>query len=198
MHTNSKLLFEKYASRYFHSGMKVLEVGPDAFPSSYRKIIANKHIIWDTLDIYDSSELTYPNSNLYSFAIADNEYDIVLSGQVIEHIAKIWRWMPEVARVTRPHGRVITISPVSWPYHEAPIDCWRMFPDGMRALCEDSDLRVETSLFESLELPTFKRALPGLSAEYQRWSIRLCFRLLGIFGFPVEKSFDTITIAIKG
>jgi hypothetical protein len=197
MHTNSKLLFEKYARRYFDSGMKVLEIGPDGFPSSYRKIVANENISWDTLDIYESSALTYSKSNLYSFAIPDDTYDIVLSGQVLEHIAKIWRWMPELARVTKPQGRVITISPVSWPYHEVPIDCWRTFPDGMKALCEDSNLRVEVSLFESLELPISRRALPGRSAESQRWQVRLCFRLLGIFGFPVEKAFDTITIAVK-
>jgi SAM-dependent methyltransferase len=177
--------------------MRVLEIGPDGFPSTYRKMILHEGIQWDTLDIQDSPHLAYPRSQLYSFPVADDTYDIVVSGQVIEHVAKIWRWMPELARVTRPSGLVITISPLSWPYHEAPIDCWRIYPEGMKALCEDAGLSIETSFCGSLELPTYIRCLPGRSPEYQSRKLRFCFRLLGLFGFPVEKAFDTITIARK-
>lgn len=160
-------------------------------------MIPSEGMQWDTLDIYDSPNLTYPKSELYSFPVADNTYDIVLSGQVIEHVAKIWRWMPELARVTKPSGVVITVNPSSWPYHEAPIDCWRMYPEGMKALCEDAGLCVETSICGSLELPNFIRSVPGRSPEWQPRIQRYSFRLLGLFGFPVEKAFDTITIARK-
>jgi SAM-dependent methyltransferase len=197
MHVNSKLLFDKYARPCFSTKMRVLEVGPDRFPSSYRKIAALDDLHWDTLDIYDSPKLTYPKSQLYSFPIPDGTYDIVLSGQVIEHVAKVWQWMRELARVAKPGGLVITISPSSWPYHEAPIDCWRMYPEAMKALCEDAGLAVETCFFGSLETPFFKRAIPGRSARYQPIPVRYMFRLLGLFGFPVEKAFDTITIARK-
>ena len=197
MHTNSKFLFAKYASPCFHSGMRVLEIGPDRFPSTYRAMVPCKGMQWDTLDISDSPKLTYPKSQLYSFPIADDTYDIVLSGQVIEHVAKIWRWMQELARVTKPGGLVITISPSSWPYHEAPIDCWRMYPEGMKALCEDAGLSVKTSFFGSLELPEFTEAIPGRSPEFQPEKLRRCFEVLGLYGFPVEKAFDTITIAGK-
>jgi SAM-dependent methyltransferase len=197
MHRNSLLLFEKYALRCFVDNMRVLEIGPGGFPSDYQRSIQFANITWHTLDISDSPSLTYPKSPIYCFPIADNTYDLVLSGQVIEHVAKIWRWMPELARVTRPGGHVITINPTSWPFHEYPIDCWRIFPDGMRALSEDSGLLVETSVCESLELPNTRRALPGRSPEFQDFKTRLAFRLLGVVGFPVEKAFDTITIARK-
>ena len=36
MHANSKLIFEKYATSYFPPGTRVLEIGPDGFPSAYR------------------------------------------------------------------------------------------------------------------------------------------------------------------
>jgi SAM-dependent methyltransferase len=113
-------------------------------------MMTHEDIQWDTLDIYDSPNLTYPKSETYSFPISDNTYDIVISGQVIEHVAKIWRWMPELARVTKPVGLVITVNPSSWPFHEAPIDCWRMYPDGMKALCEDAGLLIEQSFSDRL------------------------------------------------
>lgn len=197
MHTNSKLLFEKYVRNYFKTGMRILEIGPDNFPSTYGKLINIEGLQWDTLDIYDSPNLTYSNSDIYSFAIPDESYDLVLSGQVIEHVAKIWRWMPEVARVTKKGGVVITVNPVSWPYHEVPIDCWRIYPDGMRALCEDAGLSVELSVCESLEEPETDRFLPGRSSEHQPAKVRKAFKFLHYFGFPIEKSFDTITIARK-
>ncbi len=196
MHRNSQLLFEKHALNCFAPGMRVLEIGPGAFPSDYQKTV-KAQVQWDTLDIYDSPSLTYPKTPLYEFPIPNDSYDVVLSGQVIEHVAKIWRWMQELARVTKPGGCVITINPASWPFHEYPIDCWRIFPDGMKALSEDSGLVVEKSVCESLELPGNRRALPGKSPEFQHPLVRWTFRILGMGGFPVEKSFDTITIARK-
>ena len=197
MHQNSRLLFSNYALQFFEPGMRVLEIGPDAFPSTFRKMVTISEIQWDTLDIYDSPSLTYPNSAPYRFNIPDNSYDLVLSGQVIEHVARIWRWMPEVARVTKPGGHVITINPVSWPYHEAPIDCWRIFPEGMKALCEDAGLQVVQSLFDSLEKPDRPNVLPGRSLGWQpkrSLPLRILHRILKV---PFEKAYDAITIARK-
>ena len=73
--------------------------------------------------------------------------------------------MREVARVCKAGGIVITINPVSWPYHEAPIDCWRAYPEGMKALYEDSKLEVIFSGWESLEEPQFRNYMPGASRE---------------------------------
>lgn len=65
-------------------------------------------------------------SSEYEFPIPSDSYDIVLSGGVIEHVRKVWVWIREVARVCKIGGLVITVAPASWPYHVAPIDCWRL------------------------------------------------------------------------
>ena len=216
MHNNSRLLFEKYAKPFFFPGAKVLEIGPDAFPSTYRNCLDVADMTWHTLDIFDSPQLTYPKSPLYDFPIPDGSYDIILSGNVIEHVARhievprgvaagnviehvarIWRWMPELARVTKPGGFVITINPVSWPFHEVPIDCWRIYPDGMKALSEDSGLVLENSVCECLEKPFVRKVYGGMSAEFQGPKERLFSRLLGPLGFPIQKAYDTVTIARK-
>lgn len=44
MHTNSKLIFKKHALSYFNSNTRVLEFGPDSFPSTYQKIVNNDPI----------------------------------------------------------------------------------------------------------------------------------------------------------
>jgi SAM-dependent methyltransferase len=197
MHTNSKLIFEKYATQYFPQGTRVLEIGPDGFPSAYRSMVDRGGLGWDTLDVYQHPSLTHVAASEYSFPIADDAYDVVLSGQVIEHVRKIWVWMREVARVCKPGGTVITINPVSWPYHEAPIDCWRAYPEGMKALYEDSALEVLVSHWESLEEPRYRKYIPGASREARSRTLGIATRLLGRFGFPVERAYDTITIGRK-
>lgn len=197
MHTNSKLLFQKHAKEYFPPDLRVLEIGPDGFPSSYQSIVADSSITWDTLNINGDARLTYRASSEYVFPIPDNTYDLILSGQVIEHVRKPWVWIKEVARVCKAGGTVITINPVSWPYHEAPIDCWRAFPEGMKALYEDASLEVTFSFWGSLERVNSKRRIPGVSAEWQSKRLRTAYRVLGFLGFPVECAYDTITIGKK-
>jgi len=143
MHLNSSLLFKRYAQDLFRNGVSVLEIGPDAFPSAYQKIVNDPSIKWETLDMQALPSLTYVSLNECTFPIESNSFDIVLSGQVIEHVRRPWAWVRELARVCKAGGIVITISPINWEYHEAPIDCWRIYPDGMRALYLEADLNVE-------------------------------------------------------
>jgi SAM-dependent methyltransferase len=197
MHTNSRLLFEKYAKQYFHPHMRVLEIGPDAFPSTHQKIFNDPTITWDTIDILDNPKLTYRQTSDYSFPIQPDTYDVVLSSNVLEHVRKSWVWMKEVARVTKPGGHVITVTPVSWPFHEAPVDCWRTYPDGLRALHDEAGLTTVMATFDSLEGPPFKRYLPGRCWDWLGPRTRLIYHVVSRLGFPAERAYDTIGIAQK-
>lgn len=197
MHTNSRLLFETYALPSLKPGMRILEIGPESFPSTYQRMAEHLAPEWHTLDVGENPKLTYPASREYSFDIPDESYDVVVSANVIEHVKKPWRWIPELARVTRPGGLVITVNPVSWTYHESPVDCWRIYPEGMRALYEDAGLTVTFSRWESLEPSRFRRHYPGISLEQQSRKKRLVNNVLGFLGMPVERSYDTITMGRK-
>ena len=167
MHDNSVLLFRKYVVPFVSSGAHVLEIAPDSDPSTYRRQVSVP-VTWSTADLASqvdlhgdrlwgtggAAALTYTMQSEYAIPAPDGTFDVVLSGNVIEHVRRPWIWMQELARVCRPGGVVATITPVSWPYHEAPIDCYRIYPEGMRTLCEDAGLTVELALFESLEVTT--------------------------------------------
>jgi len=153
MHPNAVKIFEQYAAPHFEPGMKVLELGP-CFPLVYRKRLEGLNLQWDTLDIDDSPNLTYPKSDPYRFPIPDETYDIVFSSQVMEHVPAPWKWLKEVSRVCKRGGKVITILPTNWGFHEFPMDCWRAYPDGMKALYQDAGLETEFAAAESLEKPS--------------------------------------------
>lgn len=197
MHENSILLLQEYGKPYFRNNNRVLEIGPHCFPTTYQTIVGHDSITWHTLDMSDDPNLTYHSRDEYSFPVDDDAYDVVIAGQVLEHVRKIWVWMKEVARVCRTGGHVIMISPCSWPYHEAPVDCWRTYPEGMKALYEDAGLHVVKSWWGSMEVPYFKLYIPGRSAAQQGRRRRLVNRLLGRFGIPVERAYDCITIGRK-
>jgi SAM-dependent methyltransferase len=201
MHLNCQHLFAKYALDCFKNTPVVLEIGPDADPSGHRRQVTTPIDRWDTLELVQRSvPVTHIANSDYSFPIADDTYDIVLASNVIEHVRKIWRWLPELARVTRPGGFVIIINPVSWHHHGFPADCWRIYPDGMHALCEDSNLTVRLSRFENAQLSKIQHRFPRFvnrSHVPQRLSgmIGLFHKILRPLSF--DGAFDTITIAQK-
>ena len=158
MHLNSRLLFQKYAPQVFQDYQRVLEIGPDGFPSTYQRLLGNPTLHWQTLDITGDERLTFHAIDEYTFPMPADLFDVVISGQVIEHVRKTWTWIREVARVCKPGGHVVTVNPVSWGYHEAPIDCWRIYPEGMRTLYDEAGLEVEHCVAESLE--TWLHRLP--------------------------------------
>lgn len=201
MHENCIQLFNQYAITHFSKDKSVLEIGPEFVPSTYCSLVGKAAKSWDYVDLKDRPGITYRATGEYSFPIDDNKYDIVISANVLEHVRKIWTWTRELTRVCRPGGLVITVNPASWPFHESPYDCWRVYPDGMRALYEDSGLEVLTSVFESLEDPGRKRYIPGRSKadrlEDIGWKGRLIDPFLRLLGVPTERSYDTITIGKK-
>jgi SAM-dependent methyltransferase len=200
MHRNARFILDKHGKEFFKPGSSVLELGPDGAPSTFQRMVGRDTARWDTLDIGTTyTQPTWLVTDAYKFPVPSNTYDIVLSGQVIEHVPKIWRWFPELARMCKPGGLVITINPVSWHYHEAPVDCWRIYPEGMKALADDAGLEVLSSIWESVEFDRIpflpqrvraeKRFLMLLFGPF--WAMHRVLRI------PFQGSFDTITIARK-
>lgn len=206
MHSNSILMFERHALPLITDGLTVLEIGPDASPSTYQRLVTAE-VSWVTTDLaserteqgrrWGTGETTMLMTDEYVIPADDGTFDVVLSGQVIEHVRAPWRWMAELVRVCRPGGRVITVSPVSWPYHEAPIDCWRIYPEGMRSLCEEAGAEVELAIWDSLE-DRPRHWYPGMTKGHGLGPRgRLKVRALELLGWPLPVAFDAVTVARK-
>lgn len=68
--------------------------------------------------------------------IPDNTYDYVISITVFEHIEFPWLTFLEMVRVVKENGLLYIIAPSQGGYHQGYLDCWRILPDGMRALAK--------------------------------------------------------------
>lgn len=215
MHLNSKLLFEKYAIQYFEKNQSILEIGPAGNPSYYSRLVNMPSLKWHTLDIQEYigkgeiNPLHIISREEYTYPIEDDTFDIVLSGQVMEHVKNIWSWVDELKRITKKDGLIIIISPISWPYHEAPVDCWRIYPEGMTTLMEEKGLKVIKCLFESLEKDLLKRNTrtePGKTTLSKKGRLSTFWRLIEMghsipilrwFLRRVPVSYDNICICQK-
>ena len=138
MHLNSISLFHQFAAKHFTRDSAVLELGPDFGCAPITPV----YKLWHTTSPFPDDRLTFTCGE-YTIPVPANTYDIVFSANVIEHVRKPWVWLRELVRVCTLGGYVITICPANWPRHEDPIDCWRIYPDGMKALYEDVGLEIE-------------------------------------------------------
>lgn len=150
MHNNCMSLYRTYGQFFVHG--RVLEIGPDALPSSLQQVSAN-YTAWETADISDRAGLTYPGCNEKTLPMAQDTFDSVVAANVLEHVRFPWVFVWEIARVLQPGGHVVISAPSAYVYHAHPVDCWRVWPEGMRALFDWAELQVVT-IQSSTESPT--------------------------------------------
>ncbi|MFT3980973.1 MAG: methyltransferase domain-containing protein [Ferruginibacter sp.] len=163
-HLNSRLLWHKYAEQHFGKEDRVLEIGPQGYPSYYEQALQKKYDAPDytVLDIrtnFISGAEQHPrfilSEDALHYPIEDNAFDIVFSDQVLAHVEYFWAWYGELIRITKKGGYIITINSYSYPSCPSPIDAWRVHSDGMKALNKYYNIETILSVTESAELAAF-------------------------------------------
>jgi SAM-dependent methyltransferase len=126
--------------------LSILDVGSikiigEGILQTYRDLLLEEN--YKGLDIVEGPNVDIVVKDAYNWIEIKNEsFDIVISGQAFEHIKYIWLTMGEIIRVLKKDGLVCIIVPSCGPVHRYPVDCWRIFPDGMRALAEINNIEV--------------------------------------------------------
>lgn len=92
------------------------------------------------MDLAPGPNVDFVSPDPYHFPFADNQFDLVVSSSTMEHVEAIWLWVPELVRVLRPGGLLAIVTHTKWMYHPHPVDCWRIMPDGMSYLFDQTKL----------------------------------------------------------
>jgi SAM-dependent methyltransferase len=90
-------------------------------------------------------------------------YDLILSTQVLEHVPDPQQYLVECKRLLRSGGRLVLSTHGTFHDHACPHDYWRWTADGLRITLERSGFRVS----RLLKLTSGPRALLYLNRSLQ-------------------------------
>ena len=117
-------------------GGSVLDVGSMDINGTYKPLF-NENWDYKGLDVAPGKNVDIVGEP-YKYPLADNSFDLVISGQCLEHVEDTHAWTDEVIRVAK--GLIIIVVPCMWDMHMDSVhypgstDCWRVYPDGLRYL----------------------------------------------------------------
>lgn len=160
MHSSSYNEMKKFVLKYLptYIELKVLDIGSQIVkqpyydsPNSYKYLI-DKNFKYIGMDIEKGENVDIVVEDPYSWSIIeDNSFDVVISGSALEHMKFPWLAMKEIHRVLKKDGLCCVIAPSAGFIHQYPIDCYRYFVDGMRALAEYAGIEVLECYTNSIE-----------------------------------------------
>jgi SAM-dependent methyltransferase len=112
--------------------------------TTHRDLLAGRDCAVLGLDIVGGRNVDVVMSRRrpYRIPLASNSVDIVFCGQVFEHVPFFFASMLELQRILRPGGRIFLTVPSRGHRHNV-YDCWRFYPDGLRAMAAFSGLELE-------------------------------------------------------
>ena len=152
MHIQSYNLMKEFLDKQDKTKeLNVLEVGSCRITGrNYRELTENENWKYTGLDLAPGDNVTLLVEDPYNYPLEDNSFDIIISGQTLEHVKYIWLWIKELHRLTKKGGKVCVIAPSRGKRHHRP-DYWRIQPDGMKALLEyggfkniEADIHLES------------------------------------------------------
>ena len=121
----------------------ILDIGSQDVNGSYRELFNSPAWRYLGVDMVPGKNVDILLSNPYRFKeIRSSSVDVVISGQALEHVEFFWITMLEMARVLKRGGVCCIIVPSAGPEHRFPVDCWRFYPDGLKALARYARLDV--------------------------------------------------------
>ena len=154
MHTTSMTSMKLFMDKYVKAGDSILDVGSAIVLNqgmSYRDIIP-EDTFYTGIDVADGENVDIVINDSYNWNLG-KIFDVVISGQALEHIEYPWLTMAEISKNLKVGGYCCIIVPHIWLIHRFPIDTYRYNPDGLEALGKWAGLEVvDTYVGESTGL----------------------------------------------
>lgn len=134
---------DRYLTPWQGRPLRIFDIGSQDVNGSYRPLFTQGAWEYVGVDMAPGRNVDVVLKDPYAWReLGSRSADVVISGQAFEHIEYFWLTSLEVARVLRPGGLFCLIVPSAGPEHRYPVDCWRFYPDGLRAIARYAGLEV--------------------------------------------------------
>jgi SAM-dependent methyltransferase len=134
---------QKYLQARAKEPLRILDLGSQDFNGSYRSLFDRPPWRYVGIDMADGKNVDLVLCDPYRWReIKAESADVIVSGQTFEHTEFFWLTIREIARALKVGGLLCLIAPSAGDEHRYPVDCWRVYPDGLRALARYAGLEV--------------------------------------------------------
>ncbi len=123
--------------------LTILDLGSMDINGSYKPFFNYPKWHYQGADLEAGKNVDVVLSSPYAWKeIKKNSQDVVISGQTFEHMDFFWVGLQCIERAVKPGGLICIIAPSRGYEHRYPVDCWRFYPDGFRALAKYCGLEL--------------------------------------------------------
>ena len=138
--TNMKKVRDKYL-KHINKDSIILDIGGRGLQSdrSYQSLFPNS--TYYIADIQKGIGVTHIMHGPYTLPFEDNFFDLIVSGQTLEHVENPFRSVMEMKRVLKKGAYIVLIAPSAGPRHDS-IDCWRFMDDSWNAIAKEVGLNM--------------------------------------------------------
>ena len=146
MHASAMAQMQRCVDTHLSRGRRyrVVDFGSrisDGQGNSHRDVFAGYDVDYVGVDIDGGRNVDVVMEQPYKIPLRSNSVDVIVSGQVFEHVPFFWASFMELARILRPGGLIIVTIPSRGHTHDV-YDCWRFYPDSLRAIAAVSRLEL--------------------------------------------------------
>lgn len=137
---NMRKVRNKYLS-HINSESLILDVGGRGLKHdrSYKSLFNYKE--YYIADIIGGKGVTHLMPGPYTLPFDDNTFDLIVSGQTLEHVSNPFKSVAEMKRVLKTNAFIVLIAPSTGHHHDKQ-DCWRFMNDAWKAIADDVGLKL--------------------------------------------------------
>jgi len=154
---------------------------------THRSLLSGYDYEYTGVDIREADNVDLVMKKPYRIPVRSRSFDIVLSGQVFEHIPLFWASLLEIARVMKPEAYFFLTVPSRGHVHST-YDCWRFSPDGLRAMAAWSQLSLREAfsdfpppIRDAARAPRRRHDFAAIDSENYYWG-----DTVGVFQKPAR------------
>lgn len=127
---------EEFVSKIEKKPISILDIGSMRVHrrhNTYKRIFSSENYNYIGMDLEPGL-----NVDIVGYENIKDVYDVVISGQVLEHVKRPWDIILQWRQYFKKY--ICVIAPHTCREHKHPFDTYRYFPDGMKDLFEYANI----------------------------------------------------------
>ena len=135
--------------KHFVAGKTLIDIGGQT-GNDKRRFVGYEYHVMDLIERPTDENTGLVIGDICSCPhLPSDEYDVVFSKDVLEHVEDPFAATREMVRICKPEGLIVCITPFAWRFHESPKDYWRFTHQALELLFSKAGAQKEQSGYDA-------------------------------------------------